>query len=244
MSKHSEDKKNAVKIITECAKKYEKNLLGRTLLFVCMDKHKQVTMFELRFEAGNFMHLTGCHPIEKPVLDADGKWIGREKMSAPDFFKHCVNSRLSEDDFEFSSNKTTPLKMKILPQLMERDISANQIGEFSGNGLLLACDRITGNVKACLGMKQLRDGTYIAQTALNGDVREYTKEPLQIIITYSKRTADSQYKEIVRTSKSKNLDWSRIKFPKEYEYLPLPNQMKEAIALKEKAKKEITDNSL
>lgn len=225
MSKHSEDKKKVIKIVTECAIKYKRNLLDRSLLFVCTDKHKHVSVVELKFEAGNYMHLTGCHPVEKQVLDMEGNVIRKEKMSAPDFFKHCVNGRLSEDDFELSDNKTTPMKMEILPQLMEKDLSANQIGEYNGNGLLLECDRLAGNIRACLGMKQLRDGSYIAQTALKGDTRNFIRNPLQIIITYSKFIKEQKYTDIVRVSKSKKVDWSKIRFPEGYEYLPRPEQM-------------------
>lgn len=133
MSKHSEDKKKAIKIVTECAIKYKRNLLDRSLLFVCTDKHKHVSVVELKFEAGN--------------------------------------------------------------------------------------------IQACLGMKQLRDGSYIAQTALKGDTRNFIRNPLQIIITYSKFIKEQKYADIVRVSKSKKVDWSKIRFPEGYEYLPRPEQM-------------------
>lgn len=219
MSKHSEDKKKAVSVITKCAIKYKENLLDTSLLFVCTDKHKKIVIREIVFEAGNFLHLTGCKTAKREIINPDGT-VEIQKLSAPDFFKHCVNGRLSEDDFEFADNGTTPLKLEVLPILMEKDISANQIGEYNNNGLVLECDSLAGNVKACMGMKEIKNGRYIPNSALNADIREYIKHSFRIIVTYQKKISEARYNNIVHVAKK--VEWDKIKYPKGYEYLPKP----------------------
>lgn len=42
-------KEQAVKIITDCAEKYNNELLNKTLLFICTDKHKHIVYYEFSF---------------------------------------------------------------------------------------------------------------------------------------------------------------------------------------------------
>mgnify|MGYP000166932892 CR=1 FL=1 len=76
--------------------------MDRTLLFVLMDKHKNISSAEVSFCRNNFLHLTGLK-------------IHKIKMSADQFFSLCVDGRLSARDFSFSEEGTTVLKLQVLP---------------------------------------------------------------------------------------------------------------------------------
>lgn len=224
MPKPSEDKTKAVKIITECAIKYKNNLLNKSLLFVCMDKHKSIVIHEVSFEAGNYMHLTGCIPTIPVSKDENGNIVYGKRMSAPDFFWNCTKARISERDFDFSDNHTTPLKLEILPILMEKDASARQIGDYNQRGLVLDSTMIAGGVRACMGLKEIKGGRLIPNSALKADVRDYIVNPLRIIVTYQKNIGTDHYADIVHCAK--NIEWDKIKLPTEYSYLPIPKTNK------------------
>lgn len=113
-------KQEALSIILECAKNYKENLVDRHILFICTDKHKKVHILEATFYSGNFLHLTGLQLTD-------------EKMSASDFFKHCIENNLSTNHFEFADDGTTDMKLAVLPLLMRSNLSANEIGDFTGS---------------------------------------------------------------------------------------------------------------
>ena len=104
------NKQQAISIIIDCAAKYEENLNGYQLLFILKDKHKHISSLEVSFYPYNFLHLTGIKLI-------DG-------TTATDFYKRCLNHKLSPEDFSFASDGTTQLKLEILPQLMLKHITA------------------------------------------------------------------------------------------------------------------------
>lgn len=52
-------KKDALSVVFSCAPEYKKNLVDRSLLFVCTDKHKRTYCLEVTFDASNFQHMTG-----------------------------------------------------------------------------------------------------------------------------------------------------------------------------------------
>lgn len=81
------DKKQVLKTIFSCVKKYDEMLHNRNLLFVCTDKHKRVAVIEVSFDKSSFQHLTGCNTEKKGI-------------SALDFYDRCMERRLSVDDFE------------------------------------------------------------------------------------------------------------------------------------------------
>ncbi len=54
MGKYTKD--DAVRIITACARKYDRELSGRNLLFIALDKHKRVVILEVSFSPYHFKH--------------------------------------------------------------------------------------------------------------------------------------------------------------------------------------------
>lgn len=203
------DKSEAISIVAACAKNYKQNLVDRCLLFVCTDKHKNIHTLETTFYASNFLHLTGLRLTDEAA------------MSATDFYMHCLEHSLSPSHFEFAEDGTTDLKLSVLPQLMAGNLSANEIGDFSGNRAKLYTEKLAGNTKACIGfIFSDLSGHYVPNTVLNIDIRDYIKNPLRIIATYRKKKDEPSYTELVY--KAKKVDWSKINYPDSISYLTKP----------------------
>lgn len=146
---------------------------------------------------------------------------GKKKITAAHFFELCIDRRLSENDFEFAEDGTTPLKMKVLPSVVKKSLSANMIGFYNGLQPRLYTERIAGSVKACVGfVRDEDDGRYVPNTVLEGDIRQKVTRPDRILVTYRKKSDTAEYSEIVYAAKK--VDWKTIKVPKEYPYLQLP----------------------
>ena len=196
-------KEKIISIIVKCAHAYKKELLNKNIIFVCMDKHKRVYFTQVLFEAGNFLHLTGCET--------------NKTISAKEFFNKCLEKKISSRDFEISQDGTTEMKLIVLPFLISKNLSANMMGDFSGNNLNLYSEKIIGGVKACMGFVKKQNNFYAPNTVLNVDARKYIKKPMRIIATFRKNKSDKKYCEMVY--KAKNINWDVLVFPKEIEYL-------------------------
>lgn len=142
-------------VVFSCAADYKENLVDRSLLFLCQNKHKQTYCLEVTFDISNFQHLTGFKteksvPAEDSQDGGNGKAIVK-KINVAHFFDLCISKRLTEDDFEFASDGTTQLKMKILPSAVKKNLSANMVEDYNGHQPKLYTERIAGNVKGCVG---------------------------------------------------------------------------------------------
>ena len=108
--------KEALKILSRCAKIYDEQLRNKNLLFLLMDKQKTVHSLETVFLSRNFKHLTG---LASP-------------LGANRFFEKILARQLGLNEFDFKDDGTTELKLKILPTLMSKNFSANMVGNFAG----------------------------------------------------------------------------------------------------------------
>ena len=131
-------KREALSVVYQCAHKYKSELMNHSLLFICTDKHKHTYAIEVTFDASNFLHLTGFQTREQGI-------------SAGDFFRRCIDRRLSENDFDFAADGTTPLKLDVLPKLVSKNLSANMIGDYNGLQPKLYTEKLAGNVVGCMG---------------------------------------------------------------------------------------------
>lgn len=220
------DKRSALSVILKAAEEYEKNLRDNNLLFVLCDKHKKISYFEVEFNSGNFMHLTGTRFSNeyKAILMQQDEERYNEKTDityANKFYEKCLNKRMSVDDFEFAEDGTTPLKLDVLPALMKKNLSANSVGDFSARTVKLYTDKIAGNSKGCMGFIHDRGSDKnIPNTVLKSDIRDCASEYKRILITYRKKKSETHYNEIVYVAKK--IEWDKIVFPEEYSYLPKP----------------------
>ena len=204
-------KKEALGIVFSCAPLYKKNLVDQSLLFVTTDKHKEVHCLEVTFDTSNFLHMTGFK-LRKPGINARH------------FFNLCYDKRLTESDFDFASDGTTEMKMRVLPSLMKKNLSAKMLGDYNLYQPKLYTDKLAGSLSACMGF--VRDGgkgRFVPNTVLEGDIRTKVKHADRIILTYRKKRIDAQYAEIV--FQAKKVAWEKIVLPDEYSYLPLPQSL-------------------
>ncbi|MCD7744542.1 MAG: PBECR4 domain-containing protein [Lachnospiraceae bacterium] len=211
-------KKDAVRIVVNCAELYRDELNNRNLLFVCLDKHKRISYIEVSFHDYSYMHLTGLRPVKKQ----SGEDLNdMEQLTADMFYDLCLNHKLSPDDFEFSDKGTTPLKLEVLPMIMNKNLAANMVGDFNSLRPKLYTEKLAGGTKACVGfVKDKKNGEYIPNTVLKEDLRSNVSDYVRVIATYRKNINDRNYSEIVYAAKK--VDWTKIRFSEEYSYLPMP----------------------
>lgn len=200
-------KQEAINIILDCAKLYQKNLLGNNLLFIFRNSNN-IEYFEAVFEAKHFLHLTGIR-LEK-------------NNGSANFFRNIISNRLNPSDFRFASDGTTELKLQVLTNLMNIHCRANMVGEYASIKYELFTEKLAGNVTACLGF--VRDSKnynyYVPNTALKEDIRDISKKPQQrILAILRKPIKQPTYAEICYTAKG--ISFSEIKF-KEKENLVAP----------------------
>lgn len=182
-------KAKALSALFDCADKYNSLFNNHSLLFICMDKHKHISTLEVTFDASNFLHLTGC--------------TTNRGISALDFFNRCVEKRLSLNDFELADDGTTLKKLKILPLMLTKNLSANSIGDFIGGRPKLQTDKLAGGMRGCMGfVKTAPSGRFVPNTVLEEDIRNVIHNNLRIIATYRKNIKDKDYDEIVYVAKN------------------------------------------
>ena len=204
-------KEEALKVLFSCAEMYQKNLIDKNLLFICMDKNKRISTLCAGFSTTGFLHLTGV------------KFERGKELSAGSFFDKCLKQRLSVMEFEMANDGTTDKKLQVLPILIRANLSATIMGDFSARTPLLVTDKLAGGVKGCMGfIYDARTGYYVPNTVLNLDIRTYISNQQRIIATYRKSKTEGKYSELVYAAKKVN--WEKIDFPEEYNYLPKPNK--------------------
>lgn len=94
------DKKAALKIMVEAAKNYEEKLNDKHFLIVYREGNDTKTV-SVGFRDMNFLHMTGV----------------KTRLSAQQFYSACLESKLSEHDFEIDNKGKVQQKLMVLPYL-------------------------------------------------------------------------------------------------------------------------------
>lgn len=182
-------KSEAIKIISNCAKKYKKHLDGYQVIFVYRDKNNHSNYTEVKFRSYNFLHFTGVSL--------------RKGLTANDFYRFTLNNKLSERDFFFKNDHTTELKLNVLDTIMNIDTTARMIGNYIGPHLELYTEKVTGTTTACLGLIE-KGNCYIPNSVLSEDIRSIVpKPPGKIYAIFKKKINSNLYTHL--TYKSKNI---------------------------------------
>ena len=197
------DKREAIKIVTDCAKQYDAELSGRSLLIFYQETSTKLNSLELVFRDKQFMHLTGLKPISG--------------LSAGRFYQKCLNNKLQTNEFDFSPDGTSEIKLRTLPYILCKNLHANAVGNFNGSTIKLVTDKLIGNQRAFMGFINVYKDYYIPNTLIRGDIRDYSTKTKRIIAIFRKFQNDPIYHEI--TYAAKKVDWNRIVFPETYDYL-------------------------
>lgn len=215
MGKGTLTKFDAASIAINCAFQYKQELNNKNLLFLCLDKHKNPVFYEFSFREKNYMHLTGLIPIK---FVKNNNTV--HKLTAIEFYNMCLSRSLREDQFKFKEDGTTPLKLKILPQMLTGNLSANMIGNYDQYTPLLQTDKLVGKMNGIMGFQIDEDeGVFLPNTILNADIRDLSRSTNRIIATFRKDKNAEKYEELTYTAK--NIEWDKVKsrLPKEYVYL-------------------------
>ncbi|MBO5514716.1 MAG: hypothetical protein J5963_01270, partial [Schwartzia sp.] len=127
--------KKALMILSRCAKIYDEQLRNKNLLFLLIDRQQTVHTLETVFMSRNFKLLTG---LTCP-------------LGANRFFEKILARQLGLNEFDFKDDGTTELKLKILPTLMSKNLSANMAGDFAGKTAKLYTEKIVGRLNGSMG---------------------------------------------------------------------------------------------
>ena len=201
----------AIKIVVKCARLYDRELNGKSLLAFYLIEKNKVGFIELFFWEEQFMHLTGL----KSSDDKKPLYAGR-------FYEKCINQKLQAGEVKFSDYGSTPLKLEILPYILCSNLQAKMIGDFNGSTIKLMSEKLIGNQRAFIGFVAEKN-YYVPNTIIKGDVRDYTKNRSRIIAVFRKNQKETEYDEI--TYMARGIDWESITFPEKF--LPLLKKLQE-----------------
>lgn len=208
---HKYTKGEAIQIVTTCAHEFKKNLQNKSLLFICMDKYGNVSFREFYFYSNNYLHMTGLK-LKRKNADTN------EKISAAEFFNKCIAHKLSENDFEFSDDGITHMKLDVLPLVITKNLSANMIGDYNSYNPKLYTEKLVGGIKACVGFVHSKTvNGYVPNTVLKVDIRDYITNTARVIAVFRKDADRDIYEEM--TYRAKGVDLFSVKYPVEYAYI-------------------------
>jgi hypothetical protein len=188
------DKRKALSIIFHCATAYRDNLEGKNVLFA-FGGNSKCSFFETAFPPYNFQHLTGVN----------------SNLTASQFYNASIDRRLTAEQFSFSDNGTTPLKLEILPNLMEIYKNARMVGDYNNARTYLYTEKIAGGVTANLGFVKdenyPQSGFYVPNTTIKDDIRSMALKPVQrVLAILLKKTSDTKYSLLTYLAKGISLN--------------------------------------
>lgn len=200
-------KKEAVSIAISAARLYRDNFVGKRILFVATDKHRNVFALEVGFDASNFQHLTG-------LKSTNSTW------SSLDFFNFCIDGRLKESDIAFSEKGTTNQKLSVLTMAFKHsNLSASMIGNYNNFHPLLYTEKLVGGIKWALGFRDVSGkGDYVPDTLLEGDIRNNICDTYRIIATYIKLAGEDYFEKLIY--KAKKIEYEKLHYPSDWGNYP------------------------
>jgi len=183
-------KSQARRIIHNCAIAYRDSLVNRNVLFIA-ERDDILDYFEALFLASNYQHLTGV--------------VIRNSMTANAFYNRALDDRITENDFDFSSDGTTRMKLDVLPKLMKIHYIARMVGNYDGSGNYLMAEKIAGTTTAAMGF--IKEGLYYyPNSALKVDVKSITIKPfLKVSAVLVKDINSEKYRHMTYITKDKNI---------------------------------------
>lgn len=160
-------KDEAIRLITNAARQYCNNLENNNVLFVYKYasgfKH-----FEASFFPRNFLHLTGVRLTKH--------------IDSSNFYKMCLDGKLSPSVFNLSPDGTTELKLSVLSKMTGIHQNARMFGDHDNMNPYLVTDKIVGTVYACMGFVLDDENYYVPNTVIREDIRNITRKPQNKIL--------------------------------------------------------------
>lgn len=191
-------KENARRTVLNCAKKYQQKLLNRKLLIIYREREDNLIHYiEVVFLERNFQHLTGLE-----LIDSNGNVLHNQSVN---FFRKCIENKLSVDEFQFKTDGTTQLKLQALPALMDLTKITKITGDYNNIRPYLYVDKVMGGVNFCLGLSK-EDNLYVPSSALLEDIKKLTNNPSQVLAILEFDTSEKKYSIIRHVAKGLNLN--------------------------------------
>lgn len=207
--KKTYSKIEAIKIVCESAKTYEKYLKGKNLLFLYRDRNtNNIDYFETLFLSNQFQHLTGIE-----MIDSKGKKVNSANL----FFDKCIKNKLRESEIQFRKDGTTPLKLKALAAICDISNHSKMTGVYNGIGVVIEIDRVVGTISFCLGFKR-KGKYYYPSSCLLEDIRVITNNTSQILAILAKPANDKDAKYIDVRYVAKGIKLDKLNIP---QYIPI-----------------------
>lgn len=193
--------REAVKIIVEAAKQYDKKLKDRHF-YIIYQKIGQIRTACVGFRDMNFLHLTGV----------------KTRLSAQLFYSAAIFGKLSERDFSLDTKGKAQQKLSVLPYLHELFYHGCMIGDFINSGIYIKADYFVGDTKAVLSVG-FRYGKKadIPVTLYNENVKILSRPVYRVLAVFVKRYDENIYNTCTYLSKGITLD--TLKLPNEAQKL-------------------------
>ena len=183
------DKKAALKIMIEAAKKYEEKLNDKHFLIIYQEKKNTKTV-SVGFRDMNFLHMTGV----------------KTRLSAQQFYAACLESKLSEHDFEIDNKGKVQQKLMVLTYLADLLYHHCMIGDFVNSGICIRANYFVGDTRAVLSVG-FRNGkkTDFPVTLYNEDIRKLSKPTNKVLAIFSKYYKDQYYDNCTYLAKNESI---------------------------------------
>lgn len=206
-------KEEARRKALNCAKQYQNKLLNKKLIIIYRErKDNQIHYIEVAFYDRNYQHLTGLE-----LIGDEGHIL---KHQAKNFYRKCIENKLSIKEFQFKADGTTHLKLAALDSLTDVSKITKITGDYNGIRPYLYVDKIMGGVNFCLGLSK-EDDAYVPSSALLEDIKKLTDVPSQVLAILEKGVDDNNiYSTVKHVAKGLNLN-----------NITLPDEIKQLISL-------------
>lgn len=190
-------KEDAKKRALNCAKQYQQKLLNKNMLIIYRERQDNAIHYiEVAFYKRNYQHLTGLE-----LVDKKGNVLRNQSVN---FYRKCVENKLSTDEFQFKRDGTTQLKLEALPTLLDITKITKIAGDYNKSRPYLFVDKLIGGVNFCLGLSQ-EDNVYVPSSALLEDIKKLTDAPSQVLAILEKDFDTDIYFNVKHVAKGVNL---------------------------------------
>ena len=171
---------------------YEKNLVGKSFLYVFINKCNVITYREVKFERKNFLHLTGLDYKNTQSLKRSG--ITGVLTYAEEFYSRLGNDTELINDVSFIQGqnesetkkylKYTQRKLNNLSQLTSVAAKAEYIGKYNGNQNF---DIIINRNMSAIALISDKNQRYIPVSSLYGKAEDVANDIYPILAIFERK---------------------------------------------------------